>query len=179
MQSFPQKKAGMAKWLLPAIVFCIFAAASANGQSILNTDPDIVAEAYLAPADKEGKAGAATKDFLTTDIPIFCVVRLSDVRVADIKLNLIAANVAGVKPETRVVSTSYTTGEGEDRVNFTGKPHGSWVPGTYRADIYVGGVLVRSLDFHIAKPIGDPATVTAVPTQTKSTPRTRQLRRKP
>lgn len=152
----------MAKWLLPAIVFCVFAAVLANGQGILNTDPDVVAEAYLAPADKEGKAGQATKDFLTTDVPIFCVVRLSGVRVAEVKLNLVAAKVAGVKPETQVVSTIYTTGEGEDRVNFTGRPFGSWVPGTYRADIFVGGVLVRSLDFNIAKPIGDPATVTEV-----------------
>lgn len=170
--------AGLAKWLLPAIILCVFAAVSANGQGILNTDPDVVAEAYLAPADKEGKAGEATKDFLTTDIPIFCVVRLSEVRVADVKLDLVATKVAGVKPETRVVSTSYTTGEGEDRVNFTGKPHGSWVPGTYRADIYVGGVLVRSLDFNIAKPIVDPSTITVVPTP-KNTPSTRQLRRKP
>ena len=54
-------------------------------------------------------------------------------------MNLIAESVPGVKPDTKVVSTSYTTKDGENRVSFNGRPAGKWVPGKYRADIFVDG----------------------------------------
>lgn len=108
-----------------------------------------IAEAYLAKSNDEGKAGERSTIFSPNDIPIFCVVRMSDVGKQLIKMDLIAVNVSGVKAESKIVSTAYTTAENEDRVNFTGRPHGKWISGKYRADIFVGGVLKTSLDFEI------------------------------
>ncbi len=167
------------KCALPALLFFMAAGASAHAQGLFATDPDIVAEAYLAPANKDGEAGEPAKAFVTTDIPIFCYIRLSAVQVAEVKLNLVAAKVAGVKPETQVVSTTYTTRDGEDRVFFTGRPQGKWVPGDYRADIFVGGVLIRSLEFNIGNPVGNPTTVTAIPKKPKSAPQRRPTNRRP
>jgi len=62
---------------------------------------------------------------------------------------LVAVNVPGVKPEKEVISSSYTTKDLQDRVFFTGKPRGTWVAGTYRADIYIDGNLVEKLEFRI------------------------------
>jgi hypothetical protein len=65
--------------------------------------------------------------------------------------------VAGVKPETKVVSTSYTTKDGENRVNFNGRPAGKWVPGKYRAEIFVDGKLAKNLTFEIKAETGSAA----------------------
>ena len=66
-----------------------------------------------------------------------------------VKMNLVVVNVPGVRSETKVVSTRYTTRNNEDRVNFSGNPHGLWIAGKYRADIYINDKLVRKQDFEI------------------------------
>jgi hypothetical protein len=78
-------------------------------------------------------------------------------------MNLVAVAVPGVRADTKVVSTSYTTKDNQDRVNFTGRPAGQWVAGRYRVDIFVGGAAVVSREFAVqkaeqAKPVNKPAT---------------------
>lgn len=125
-----------------------------------------ISEIYLAKDDGTGKAGkAATGNFVTTDVPIYCVVILNSSVPATVKMNLIAVAVAGVKAETRVVSTTYTTRDNEDRVNFTGRPAGQWVPGRYRVDIFLDGQPAISREFAVqkavqAKPLTKPAANT-------------------
>ena len=91
--------------------------------------------------------------FRPSDIPIYCVVQLDSAGTVTVRMNLIAESVANVKAESKVVSTSYTTKNGENRVNFTGRPAGTWVPGRYRADIFIDGKLVRNLVFEIKAPV--------------------------
>lgn len=134
-----------AAFLLVLFSFACFAAA----QEPAAAQKPIIAEIYLAKADADGKAGEAADHFLTSDIPIFCVVRLYAPGVAAVKMDFIAANVPGVKPESRVVSASYTTKENEDRVNFTGRPHGPWVAGKYRVDVFIDDKKVRNIEFEI------------------------------
>ena len=110
-----------------------------------------VAEIYLAKDDGSGKAGEQAGSFVTTDVPIYCVVRLDSSMPTTVKMNLVAVAVAGVKPETRVVSTSYTTHDDEDRVNFSGRPSGQWVPGRYRVDIFIDGRPAVSREFAVQK----------------------------
>ncbi|QYO65527.1 hypothetical protein [Leptolyngbya sp. 7M] len=105
------------------------------------------AEIYLAKDDGEGKAGDAATEFLPSDVPIHCVVKLSSSVPATVKMFLIAVNVSGVKPGSNIVSTSYTTSEGENIVFFHGRPHKQWVPGIYRADIHLNGKKIGSLEF--------------------------------
>lgn len=121
-----------------------------------------IAEIYLAKDDGTGKAGDQATSFITTDIPIYCVVKLDSATPATVKMNLIAVAVAGVKPETRVVSTTYTTRDSEDRVNFSGRPAGQWVPGRYRVDIFLDGQPAVSREFTVqkaahAKPLPKPS----------------------
>jgi hypothetical protein len=115
--------------------------------------PDVaIKDVYLAKDDGSGKAGEPVTSFVTTDIPIYCVVLLEANKTANVKMNFVAANVPGVKAETKVVSTSYTTTEGQDRVNFTGRPAKLWTTGKYRLDIFLDGKFVRNLPFEIQKP---------------------------
>lgn len=120
-----------------------------------------VAEIYLAKDDGKGQAGEEATSFVTTDIPIYCVVQLDSATPVTVRMNLVAVAVAGVKAETRVVSTSYTTQNNEDRVNFTGRPAGQWVPGRYRVDIFIADRPVVSREFAVqkaaqAKPVSRP-----------------------
>lgn len=120
-------------------------------QVLPQTEAVGVAEVYLAKDDGEGHAGDSATKFLTTDIPLYCVVELDSVKSATVKMNLVAVSVKGVKAESKVVSVSYKTNGNQSRVNFTGKPEGFWVAGNYRADIFVDGKFIKSQDFEIQK----------------------------
>ena len=108
-------------------------------------------EIYLAKDDGTGKAGDEASSFVTTDVPIYAVVMLGSATPVKVKMNLVAVAVNGVKPDTKVVSTSYLTRDNENRVNFTGRPVGQWVPGRYRVDIFVDDKPVVSREFAVQK----------------------------
>ncbi len=108
-----------------------------------------IEEAYLAKDDGKGKAGELVTSFFTTDIPIHCVVVLSTLISTTVKMDFVAVSVAGVKTESKIVTTSYLTKVGQSRVNFTGKPYDTWSSGKYRVDIFVNGQLVTSLPLDI------------------------------
>jgi hypothetical protein len=124
-------------------------------QPATDTPAPIISEIYLAKPNADGKAGEPAENFLVTDVPIFCVVRLYAPGVATVKMDLVAAKVQGVKPDSKVVSTSYTTRADEDRVNFSGRPHGQWVAGKYRVDIFVGDKKVRNIEFEIKPSVAE------------------------
>ena len=121
-----------------------------------------IADIYLAKDDGTGKAGEQATSFVTTDVPIYCVVQLDSPLPVTVRMNLVAVAVPGVKADTRVVSTTYTTRDNEDRVNFSGRPSGQWVAGRYRVDIFVGDSPVVSREFAVqkaaqAKPLPKPS----------------------
>ncbi len=110
-----------------------------------------VQDVYLAKDDGTGQAGEIVTEFQTTDIPIFCVVLLDTTDKVTVKMNFVAVSVAGVRADTKVVSASFTTKEGQNRVNFTGRPDGKWTVGKYRVDIFLDGKLARNVEFAIKK----------------------------
>jgi hypothetical protein len=108
-----------------------------------------VEELYLAKDDGNGKAGEQVSEFSTADVPIYCVVLLDDAQKVTVKMNFVAVGVPGIKADTKVVSASYTTKEGQNRVNFSGRPEGKWPPGKYRVDIFLDGKAAKALEFDI------------------------------
>jgi hypothetical protein len=138
---------------LLAALFLLTAAVAAHAQALPAPAP-VIEEVYLARDDGYGKAGEQVTEFRTTDVPIYCVILLdSDLRTV-VKMNFVAVAVAGVKPETKVVSASYTTAAGQNRVNFTGRPDGRWTPGRYRVDLFLNGKITRHVEFEIKRPAG-------------------------
>lgn len=136
-------------------VFTAVFAVCALGQEPMPFTPQVgVDDVYLAKDDGSGRAATSpTTTFRPTDIPIYCVVQLDSSTPVTVKMNLIAANVPGVKAETKVVSASYTTKNGQNRVNFNGRPEGNWAAGKYRADIFVDGKLVKNVTFEVLAPV--------------------------
>lgn len=132
-------------------IFLILACATGllNAQDAGKRAENVIAEIFLAKSNSDGRAGEAATEFLVTDIPIFCVVRFTSPGVADVSIDLIAANVPGVERDSKVVSIAYTTKENEDRVNFSGRPQDEWVAGSYRVDVFLGRKVVRRIDFEI------------------------------
>lgn len=110
-------------------------------------------EIYLAKDDGTGKAGDEATSFVTTDVPIYCVVQLDSAEPTTVRMNLVAVAVPGVRAETKVVSTTYTTRDNQNRVNFTGRPAGQWVAGRYRVDIFVGSAAVVSREFAVQRAV--------------------------
>jgi hypothetical protein len=140
------------KFFLLTAIFVIFSL-TAFGQTVTPT-PIGIDEVYLAKDDGTGHAATSpTSIFLPTDIPIYCIVQLDSLTSATVKMNLVAEQVPGVKAESKVVSASYTTKDGQNRVNFYGRPDGTWAPGKYRADIFIDGKLAKNLQFEIKAPV--------------------------
>lgn len=108
-----------------------------------------VDDVYLARDDGEGKAGEVTSTFGPADIPIHCIVVLTKADPAAVRMNFVAVKVNGVKPGSKIVSAAYATSQGQDRVFFTGKPHGKWTAGSYRIDVFVNDKLEKSIDFEV------------------------------
>ena len=132
---------------LVLIALCCAAAFAQAPQPVVPLSA--VEDVYLARDDGEGKAGDVTASFSPSDIPIHCVVVLADGRPRAVKMMLFAVRVPGVKPESRVVAAGYNTKEKQDRVYFTGRPDGKWVPGMYRIDIFVEERKERSVTFEV------------------------------
>jgi len=169
------------KLFLLIAIFCLaaFAAhAQAPAQPVI---PPGIDEVYLAKDDGTGHAGVQSSIFLPTDVPIYCVVQLESAVPTTVKMNLVAESVPGVKPETHVVSTSYMTKDGQNRVNFTGKPLGSWPPGRYRAEIFLDGQLTRNLSFEIREAPRQAASAKGFQPQAKpaTKPAASKTRKKP
>jgi hypothetical protein len=135
------------------IFFCLFFSLNVFAQSDPNEENTKVGiEAILlARDDGKGKAGEETDVFLTNDIPIYCLVQLNSLSPTTVKMNLVAVSVAGVKPETKVVTVSYKTNGKQNRVNFTGRPEGAWTVGKYRVDVFIDGKLDGSREFEVQK----------------------------
>ncbi len=128
------------------LLLCLFCF-SVYGQNTENS----IDEIYLAKDDGNGKAGEPVTSFATTDVPIFCVVKLDIAQPTEVKMNFIAVKVKGVKPETTVITTSYKTKDEQNRVNFRGKPEKLWIAGMYRVDIFLDGKLATTQEFEIQK----------------------------
>jgi hypothetical protein len=133
-----------------ALLLCNVAAAQSSTDAITHEIEDV----YLAKDDGTGQAGEIVTEFNTTDVPIFCVVLLDTTEKVTVKMNFVAVDVAGVRADTKVVSASFTTGEGQNRVNFTGRPDGKWTAGKYRVDIFIDGKIARNVEFDIRKASG-------------------------
>lgn len=135
-------------------------------------DGDVQVESLsLARDDGKGKAGETAQSFFTNDIPIHCVVQLDSLKPVTVKMVFVAIKVAGVKPETKVISVKYKTNGEQSQVYFTGKPDKAWFAGTYRIDIFIDEKAAKSLEFEIQKtpqqiekekqPVVKPKTTTA------------------
>jgi hypothetical protein len=146
-------------------IFCALFAFNAFAQN--EDEPQIVGveEIYLAKDNGEGKAGDVSETFLTTDIPIYCIVQLNSTKAATVRMNLIAVNVQGVKAESKVISVNYKTNGKQNRVSFTGKPEGVWTAGNYRIDIFIDDKLAVGKSFEIKK---SPSEIQQNGTQVKS-----------
>jgi hypothetical protein len=131
-----------------AVLIFLFVAVGAYAQGDQAPVPG-VEEVYLAKDNGNGKAGDQVSEFNTSDIPIYCVVLLDATAKVTVKMNFVAVNVSGVKADTKVVTASYTTKEGQNRVNFTGRPEDKWTPGTYRVDIFLDGKIAKNVEFEI------------------------------
>lgn len=140
-------------------------------EPVSESKSDTVKDVYLAKDDGAGKAGDVVESFTTGDIPIHCIVMLAKAGPVAVKMNLVAVKVGGVKPESRVVSSAYTTRQGQDRVFFTGRPDGRWTAGTYRIDVFVEGKKERSLTFEIRGAIIPSAATQFSPSKPKPKPR--------
>lgn len=131
------------------VLFLMSAFHGGIAQSAPTRHQPTIQDVYLARDDGNGKPGEPVAEFRTSDIPIHCVIVLEPAGRSLVKMVFMAVSVQGVKTETKVVTSTYSTTEGQNTVNFTGRPEGKWVPGKYRVDLFVNNKLVTDIEFSI------------------------------
>lgn len=136
--------------LLPCLLFTL--------NSFAQSSPEIaevaVEEITLSRDDGEGHSGEETAEFSPTDVPIHCSILLSSTDAVEVWMNLVAVKAPGYKAGEKIVVVSYKTNGRQHRVNFTAQPPNTWPVGTYRVDIYLGGMPGGSVEFEVTKDSG-------------------------
>ena len=107
------------------------------------------AKLTLAREDADGNIIEDVKVFAPGDIPIYCYVDLISSKPVTVELKFIAVKVAKIRPNTKIISISYKTKNGEDAVTFTGEPEGLWMVGKYRVNILLDGKERLSKTFEV------------------------------
>ena len=163
-----------------ALFLCLFSAFNAFSQtdSVEDKEEPAVEEISLARNDGHGKAGEAANVFTTTDVPIFCYVRLASTKSVLVKMNFLAVKADGLRPETKLVTVSYKTSGKQNAVNFDASPETVWAAGKYRVDILLDGKPAKSLEFEIKKSPKEIVKERQSPPRSKTPPKTRQKSRK-
>lgn len=167
-----------------ALFFCLFFSLNEFGQ----TAPDEnkkeikeeigVEEISLARDDGNGKPGATTDTFITTDVPIHCFILLNSTKTVSVKMNVVAVKANGLKPESNVVTVNYKTNGTQNGINFNASPATIWAAGTYRIDVLIDGRRAKSLDFEIKKSLKEIVREKQSPPKTKTLPKTKHKTRK-
>lgn len=111
--------------------------------------PVTVEQITLQRDDGAGKAGDEVDSFLTTNKILHFRIQLSSQKSASVKMILVAADVKGLKAETKSVTVTYKTNGKQTVVNFNATPEDAWLAGKYRVDIFIDGKLADKKEFEI------------------------------
>lgn len=138
--------------IILALTACLLLCFNLSARSKQNDSEVGVEEIALARGGENGEAGEITNKFYTTDVPIYCIIKLDSGKSVNVKMNIVAVKADGYKPETKVITVSYTTKENHNKVTFNASPEKVWSAGTCRVDILINGKIADSLSFEIEKP---------------------------
>lgn len=159
------------KIILTGIV-CLFFGLNAAAQTENTDDADSktanVEQISLLHDDGAGKAGDETENFSVTDKTLHFRIQLSSRKSATVKMVLVAADAAGLKPETKSATVNYKTNGRQNIVNFRISPENQWLAGKYRADVLIDGKLSGGRKFEIQKSGGEQKTGKEI--ETKKSP---------
>lgn len=135
------------------VFLCLFFSFDISAQTESKTEDaeNPVQEISLARDDGSGKPGETAENFNVTDRRIYCIIQLDSEKSVAVKMIFVAAKAERLKPETKIVTVSYTTKENDNGVTFNATPRGVWAAGEYRVDIYIDNKLAKSKKFEIGK----------------------------
>ncbi|CAN5241795.1 hypothetical protein BH10ACI1_BH10ACI1_13820 [soil metagenome] len=142
------------------ILFCLLCGFNAFAQTDETNEEANIEQISLWHVGTDGKASEETESFLTTDKPLLFRIQLSSLKPATVKMVLVAADVKGLKPETKSVTISFTTNGKQNIVNFKAMPESVWLAGKYRADVFINGKPAGNKEFMIENPPNSNETVT-------------------
>lgn len=136
--------------ILTAVLACRFSSNSNSNDSNSNNNSGAISKITMAK-DKNGKPGDETNTFKPTDHTVHTLATLRNPKEGTrIKFSWWIVDAGGVKNEL-VKEIDYTTDTGTNDV-----VHGhlsltrDWPVGKYKCDVYVDGVLARTIEYYVA-----------------------------
>ena len=162
--------------IILTVFFCLFFNFGVLAQTISeNKNPKdeeekkevSVEQIYLARDNGKGNPGETVEKFSVNDRPVYCIIQLNTEKPVAVKMVFVAAKANRLKPETKIITVSYTTKETENGVTFNASPDGLWMAGEYRIDVYVNNKFSKSRTFEIGNLTVEPSK-DKIPTAPKS-----------
>ncbi len=104
---------------------------------------------YMAKGDY-GKVGESTTTFAPSDRTVHCVVTFNKRKPGTkIRLVWVAENVEGRSKHSELDSIDHIADVDEERTDFHLTWSRDWRPGTYRVEIYIDGILDKTIDYTV------------------------------
>ena len=105
---------------------------------------------YMAKAEYGKVGGESTTTFAPSDRTVHCVVTFNKTQPGTkIRLVWVAENVEGKSKHSELDSIDHITDVDEDRTDFHLTWSRDWRPGTYRVEIYIDGILDKTIDYTV------------------------------
>lgn len=138
------------KFILTGFLCLFFVSISfAQTKDSMEIKEQSVEKIVLARKDKDGNIEEGVEIFSTKDIPIYCYIDLNSDQPTLVKMEFIAVKAKDLRPNTKIVTVSYKTKNGENTVSFNASPGKIWATGDYRIDIFLDGKIAESKEFEI------------------------------
>ena len=124
---------------------------SANTSSnTRRANADFYVERLYMAKDNDGKVGDSTTTFAPSDRTVHCLVTFNKAKGGTkIKATWVAENVEGRSKHTVLDSIDHTSDVDEEKTDFHVTWSRDWRPGTYRVEIYIDGILDKSIDYTV------------------------------
>ena len=137
------------------IVFAIFACNTSNNNNSNNNgsnrpaNAEIYVDQIRMAKDEDGKAGSSTTSYAPSDHKVYVVVTLNKAKAdTQIKTVWIAKDVEGAKNE-QLKSFDYTTNAFDKTMPFYLTWPQDWPRGQYKVEIYINGVLDKTINYSV------------------------------
>lgn len=136
--------------ILTAVLACRFSSNSNSNSNDSNSNNNSSAISKITMAkDKNGDPGDETNTFKPTDRTVHCLATLRNPKEGTrIKFSWWIVDAPGHKNEL-VKEIDYTTGNDKVVHGHLTLPR-DWPTGKYKCDVYVDGVLARTVEYYVA-----------------------------
>jgi hypothetical protein len=134
------------RWAVVAVLIALFPMAEVHAAPAAGFK---IVSAVTAKKYSKGKTSGVTSTFKASDHTIYCVVKTNRI-LKNIKARFVwtAVNAKGIRKNEKFLDKTNTLAKADIIWGSAALPH-NWPTGSYRVEVYVNGVKMKTLNYSI------------------------------